>query len=101
MIRTTPFHPRLSELNKTGLYGHWSSHLSALRYTDAQLTQIISCGRPFSPMPAWGTDCGGPMNLASLEPHPTRSAHELKTFECQLCAAQQVFTVEKRQREQN
>ena len=35
MIRTTPFHPRLSELNKTGLYGHWSSHLSALRYSDA------------------------------------------------------------------
>lgn len=41
-------------------------------------------------------DCGGPMNLASLEPHPTRTAHELKTFECQLCATQQVFSVEKR-----
>ena len=23
-------------------------------------------------------DCGGPMNLASLEPHPTQAAHELK-----------------------
>jgi aminomethyltransferase len=32
MIRTTPFHPRLSELNQTGLYTHWSGHLSALRY---------------------------------------------------------------------
>ena len=41
-------------------------------------------------------DCGGPMNLASQEPHPTQTAQELKTFECQLCAAQQVFTVEKR-----
>jgi len=41
-------------------------------------------------------ECGGPMNLASLEPHPTQAAHEVKTFECQLCAAQQVFTVEKR-----
>jgi hypothetical protein len=41
-------------------------------------------------------DCGGPMNLASLEPHPTQAAQELKTFECQLCATQQVFTVEKR-----
>lgn len=41
-------------------------------------------------------DCGGPMNLASLEPHPTQSAQELKTFECQLCAAQQVFSVVKR-----
>jgi hypothetical protein len=36
------------------------------------------------------------MNLASLEPHPTQHTQELKTFECQLCAAQQVFTVEKR-----
>ena len=40
--------------------------------------------------------CGGPMNLASLEPHPTRPGHELKTFKCQHCGAQQVFEVEKR-----
>lgn len=32
MIRTTPFHPRLSELNQTGLWTHWAGHLSALRY---------------------------------------------------------------------
>src|SRR5664279_2462306 len=32
MVQTTPFHPRLSELNTTGLYGHWSGYLSALRY---------------------------------------------------------------------
>lgn len=32
MVLTTPFHPRLSRLNRTGLYGHWSGHLSALRY---------------------------------------------------------------------
>ena len=41
-------------------------------------------------------DCGGPMNLASLEPHPTQPGHELKTFQCQLCDVQQVFDVEKR-----
>ena len=41
-------------------------------------------------------ECGGPMNLALQEPHPTRAGQELKTFECQLCAAQHVFTVEKR-----
>ena len=41
-------------------------------------------------------DCGGPMNLASLEPHPTQSGYELKTFACQECGAQQVFSVEKR-----
>jgi aminomethyltransferase len=32
MVQTTPFHPRLSELNLTGLYGHWSGYLSTLRY---------------------------------------------------------------------
>jgi aminomethyltransferase len=35
MIKTTPFHPRLSELNTQGLYTHWQGHLSALRYTHA------------------------------------------------------------------
>lgn len=34
-MRTTPFHPRLSELNTTGLYTHWQGHLSAMRYTHA------------------------------------------------------------------
>jgi len=32
MMKTTPFYPRLNELNQTGLYGHWAGHLSALRY---------------------------------------------------------------------
>ena len=32
MIKTTPFYPRLRELNQTGLWTHWSGHLSALRY---------------------------------------------------------------------
>jgi len=41
-------------------------------------------------------DCGGPMNLASLEPHPTEPAHELKTYKCLHCARQQVFTVQRR-----
>jgi aminomethyltransferase len=35
MIRTTPFHERLTELNDQHLYTHWSGHLSALRYSDA------------------------------------------------------------------
>ncbi len=35
MIRTTPFHPILSELNSQGLYTHWQGYLSALRYTHA------------------------------------------------------------------
>lgn len=32
MVTTTPFHERLSELNESGLWTHWSGHLSALRY---------------------------------------------------------------------
>ena len=35
MIRTTPFHPRLSQLNDQGLYTHWQGYLSALRYSHA------------------------------------------------------------------
>jgi aminomethyltransferase len=31
-MKTTPFHERLSSLNRTGLYSHWSGYLSALRY---------------------------------------------------------------------
>ncbi|MBA2530793.1 MAG: aminomethyl transferase family protein [Nocardioidaceae bacterium] len=32
MIRTTPFYERLDPMNRTGLYGHWSGYLSALKY---------------------------------------------------------------------
>jgi aminomethyltransferase len=35
VIRTTPFHARLSELNSEGLYTHWQGHLSATRYSHA------------------------------------------------------------------
>jgi len=35
MIRTTPFHKRLSELNDQHLYTHWQGYLSALRYSHA------------------------------------------------------------------
>lgn len=34
-MRTTPFHPRLSELNDQGLYTHWQGTLSPLRYSHA------------------------------------------------------------------
>jgi aminomethyltransferase len=32
VIRTTPFHPRTSEANETGLWEHWSGHLAATKY---------------------------------------------------------------------
>lgn len=35
MIRTTPFHERLTELNDQFLYTHWSGFLSALRFSHA------------------------------------------------------------------
>ena len=35
MIRTTPFHERLTELNDQHLYTHWSGYLSALRFSHA------------------------------------------------------------------
>ena len=41
-------------------------------------------------------DCGGPMNLASLEPHASRSELELKTYKCAHCGRQQAFTVQRR-----
>ena len=41
-------------------------------------------------------ECGGPVNLASLEPHPTDSGVELKTYKCRHCGKQQVLTARKR-----
>ena len=32
VMRTTPFHPRTSELNETGLWTHWAGYLSAIKY---------------------------------------------------------------------
>ena len=32
MVLTTPFHPRLVELNESQLWQHWAGYLSADRY---------------------------------------------------------------------
>ena len=32
MIRETPFHPRTSAANQTGLWSHWSGYLATDRY---------------------------------------------------------------------
>jgi aminomethyltransferase len=32
MYKTTPFYERLKDFDETGLWGHWSNYLSALRY---------------------------------------------------------------------
>lgn len=38
-----------------------------LRMTDEQLTEVLTYGRPFSPMPAWGILGGGPMNDQQIQ----------------------------------
>lgn len=37
-----------------------------LRMTDEQIYDVLVYGRPFSPMPAWGLEGGGPMNDQQL-----------------------------------
>ena len=50
------------------------------RYSEEEVRYILVYGRPFSPMPPWGVDGGGPMNdqqidtlLAYLHEHPDRA----------------------------
>ncbi len=42
MIRTTPFHPRTSALNETGLWQHWSGHLAASRYQSSDKLEYFA-----------------------------------------------------------
>jgi mono/diheme cytochrome c family protein len=39
----------------------------ALRMTEDQIRQVLVYGRPFSPMPAWGIEGGGPMNEQQID----------------------------------
>ena len=39
----------------------------SLRMTDEQIYDVLVYGRPFSPMPAWGLEGGGPMNDQQLD----------------------------------
>jgi mono/diheme cytochrome c family protein len=39
----------------------------ALRMTEDQLREVLTYGRPFSPMPAWGLEGGGPMNEQQID----------------------------------
>jgi mono/diheme cytochrome c family protein len=38
-----------------------------LRYGEDEVRFVLTYGRPFSPMPAWGTEGGGPMNEQQLD----------------------------------
>ncbi len=39
----------------------------ALRMNDDQLRQVLTYGRPYSPMPAWGLLGGGPLNAQQID----------------------------------
>jgi mono/diheme cytochrome c family protein len=39
----------------------------ALRMTEDQIRLVLTYGRPFSPMPAWGIEGGGPMNEQQID----------------------------------
>jgi aminomethyltransferase len=63
VIRTTPFHRRLSELNTQGLYTHWQGHLSALRYTHAAKHEYFAVRNGvgiFDTSPLFKYHVGGP-----------------------------------------
>jgi len=60
-----------------------------LRYSRDEVRYILTYGRPFSPMPAWGVDGGGPLNaqqlqnlidyLESIQLTPKQAQAEVKT----------------------
>src|SRR3954466_2554154 len=63
MIRTTPFHARLAELNTLGLYTHWQGHLSPLRYTSApkhEYFAVRNAGGIFDTSPLFKYRIDGP-----------------------------------------
>ena len=41
MIKKTPFHDRLEQLNTTHRWGHWSGYLSALRYDMSRQARVL------------------------------------------------------------
>lgn len=62
------------------------------------MTASLPKARPGDPFLLPVCDCGGPMNLASLEPHPTRVDQEFKTYKCLHCGRHNEFVVHKRKR---
>ncbi|HVM54481.1 MAG TPA: cytochrome c [Acidimicrobiales bacterium] len=49
---------------------------ATLKFSDDQLRDILVYGRPFSPMPAWGIEGGGPMNDQQID-NLVRYLHKL------------------------
>jgi mono/diheme cytochrome c family protein len=77
----------------------------ALRMSDDQLRQVLTYGRPYSPMPAWGLLGGGPMNdqqinnliaylksVSGVEPYVGRADNVKKAQEAAAVAAESELT---------
>ncbi|MGD9797181.1 MAG: cytochrome c [Acidimicrobiia bacterium] len=73
----------------------------ALRMNDEQLRQVLVYGRPYSPMPPWGLEGGGPLNdqqidnliaylksVAGVEPYSGEAANAEEAREAAAAAAQ-------------
>lgn len=91
MIRTTPFHPRTSALNETGLWQHWSAHLAATRYTHsekAEYTAIRNAAGLFDASPLYKYRIGGPgaadylAGVLARDPRPLAPGRAQYTLWC-------------------
>jgi aminomethyltransferase len=91
MIRTTPFHPRLSELNSQQLYTHWQGHLSALRYSHAPKHEYFAVRNSvgiFDTSPLFKYRIGGPdaerllMGVLTRDIRSCRPGQALYTLWC-------------------
>jgi hypothetical protein len=46
MMRTTPFYPRLRELNQSHMWGNWAGYLSATKYDLSSEHECSGCAMP-------------------------------------------------------
>ena len=58
--------PETGQLRQVSWYAPSLNDVT-LRMTDEQIYDVLVYGRPFSPMPAWGLEGGGPMNDQQLD----------------------------------
>lgn len=91
MIRTTPFHPRTSALNETGLWEHWSAHLAAVRYghsEKSEYTAIRNAAGLFDASPLYKYRFGGPgaadylAGVLARDPRPLAPGRAQYTLWC-------------------
>jgi aminomethyltransferase len=91
MIRTTPFHPRTSALNESGLWEHWAAHLAAIRYTHSEkfeYTAIRNAAGLFDASPLYKYRITGPgatgylAGVLARDPRPLAPGRAQYTLWC-------------------